>query len=38
MKEAARLKTIEINPRTNILEIDINRYNGTKRKLCCGGV
>jgi hypothetical protein len=29
MKEAARLKTIEINPRIR------NGYNGTKRKICC---
>lgn len=37
MKEAARLKTIEINPRTNILEIDIMEQKGSFAVVVCDG-
>ncbi|WP_102274938.1 XtrA/YqaO family protein [Cytobacillus massiliigabonensis] len=37
MKEAARLKTIEINPRTNILEVDIMEQKGSFAIVVCDG-
>ncbi|EWG12730.1 XtrA/YqaO family protein [Cytobacillus firmus] len=37
MKEPARLKTIEINPRTNRLEIDIMEQKGSFAIVVCNG-
>lgn len=37
MQEAARLKTIEINPRTNILEIDMMEHKGSFAVVVCEG-
>lgn len=37
MKEAARLKTIEINPSTNLLEIDIMEQKGSFAIVVCDG-
>ncbi|OHX38843.1 XtrA/YqaO family protein [Cytobacillus oceanisediminis] len=37
MKEAARLKTIKINPRTNRLEIDIMEQKGSFAVVVCNG-
>ena len=37
MKEAARLKTLEINPSTNLLEIDIMEQKGSFVIVVCDG-
>lgn len=37
MKETARLKKIEINPRTNRLEIDIMEQKGSFAVVVCNG-
>lgn len=37
LKEAARLKTLEVNPITNLLEIDIMEKKGSFAVVVCDG-